>query len=263
MIQAICLKKFRNKNNQIIGYKIQDKNGSTLDVKSEYLKQAIRNNQINVLNLTLTSDNKLIDKAYKPQKQQKSNSKDIISKIKLLGKPITSPCGHTYYILEKSGTTIAGIPSDVKRLNPFNSEYNILKLIGGSGLDSTERLFAQCKAKYIDLSYFDTSKVTNMHGMFYECKAQSINLSSFNTSNVTDMGGMFCECEAQSIDLRSFDTSNVKDMEKMFYKCKAQSIDLTSFDTSNVRPMWNIFNGCKAQIKVNDPKLKEHLKSRR
>ena len=78
MIQAICLKKFRNKNNQIIGYRIQDKNGNTLDVKSEYLKQAIKNKQINVINLTLTSDNKLIDTKISNKTAQASASNTIV-----------------------------------------------------------------------------------------------------------------------------------------------------------------------------------------
>ena len=253
MITVKCLHKFRNKNDQIIGYKIQDKNGNTLDVKSEYLKQAIRNNQINVLNLTLTSDNKLIDKEYKSQKVQKvqkvqnNNLKNIIAKISVLGTPFTSFCGHTYYILEKSDTTIIVIPNDVKKLYLPTSEYNVLKLIGGSGLRATKHMFVHCEAQSIDLSNFDTSNVTNMQSMFYECKADSINLSSFDTSKVTNMSDMFCECKTQFLDLSSFDTSKVKSMYQMFAHCKAQSLNLSSFDTSNVTNMERMFNSCKAQ----------------
>lgn len=78
MLQAVCLKKFRNKNNQIIGYRIQDKNGNTVDVKPEQLKQAIKNKQISVLNLTLTSDNKLIDTKISNKTAQVSASNTIV-----------------------------------------------------------------------------------------------------------------------------------------------------------------------------------------
>ena len=248
MIQALCLRKFRNKNNQIIGYKIQDKNGNTLDVKPEYLKQAIRNNQVNVLNLTLTSDNKLIDRTYKPQKPQKNNLKDIIAKIRTLGTPVTSPCGHTYYIIKKTDTTIVGIPSDVKKLKSFNSEYSTIKVIGGSGLESTREMFKECKAKSLDLSNFDTSNVTDMYFMFYRCQAKSINFSSFDTSKVTDMGGMFARCQAKSLDLSSFDTSKVTDMYAMFMNCRADSINLSSFNTSNVTDMQYMFYRCETEF---------------
>ena len=250
MIQALCLQKFRNKNNQIIGYRLQDRNGNTLDVKSEYLKQAIRNKQINILNLTLTSDNKLIDKAYKPQKQQKSNLKDKMDKIRLLGEPIASPCGHTYYIIKKPDTTILVIPNDVKKLNLVrklnlhDSKYNTLKVIGGSGLESTRQMFDSFNAKSIDLSNFDTSNVTDMSYMFGGCNTAHIDLSNFDTSKVTDMSDMFEACVTESLDLSSFDTSNVTNMREMFLACSAQYIDLSSFDTSNVTDMRQMFAGC-------------------
>lgn len=49
----------------------------------------------------------------------------------------------------------------------------------------------------LDLSHFDTSKVTNMRMMFKECyNLKSIDLSSFDTSNVTDMSEMFAHCSS-------------------------------------------------------------------
>ena len=38
----------------------------------------------------------------------------------------------------------------------------------------------------IDLSKFNTSKVTNMREMFYESQISNINLSSFDMSNVSE-----------------------------------------------------------------------------
>ena len=117
MITVKCIEKFRNNSGQIIGYRLQDINGQIRDVKSECLKQAIKNNQISVLNLKLTSDNRLLDKSYKPQKPQKSqnnNLKDKMAKIRALGTPFTSSCGHTYYVIESSDTTIVYIPDDEK-----------------------------------------------------------------------------------------------------------------------------------------------------
>lgn len=61
MIQARCIQKFRSGSNIIIGYRLIDLVGQTLDIESEDLKRAIYRKQINVINLTLTSDGKLID----------------------------------------------------------------------------------------------------------------------------------------------------------------------------------------------------------
>lgn len=71
MIQAKCIQKFRDKNNHIYGYRLQDINGQTQDFKPENLKQAIINKQINVINLTLTSDMRLVDKSEDKLKSTK------------------------------------------------------------------------------------------------------------------------------------------------------------------------------------------------
>jgi hypothetical protein len=59
-IQVKCIEKFRDKNNTIVGYRLADINGKTIDVKPDTLKNFIRTGQINVVNLTLTSDNRLL-----------------------------------------------------------------------------------------------------------------------------------------------------------------------------------------------------------
>ena len=70
----------------------------------------------------------------------------------------------------------------------------------------------------LNLSGFDTSKVTNMNGMFsYVYGLTNLDLSNFNTSNVTDMGYMFNEMNNLTIlDLSNFNTSKVTDMTSMF-----------------------------------------------
>ena len=50
MITAKCIQKFRDKNNNIYGYRLVDINGQTQDVQSKNLKQAIANNEVHVVN---------------------------------------------------------------------------------------------------------------------------------------------------------------------------------------------------------------------
>lgn len=70
MITAICVHKFRDKNNVIFGYRLQDASGMTTDVKADALKQAIRNKQLEVTNLTLTSSGRLVNKKAEPLKNK-------------------------------------------------------------------------------------------------------------------------------------------------------------------------------------------------
>ena len=97
----------------------------------------------------------------------------------------------------------------------------------------------------LDLSNFDTSKVTNMQGMFeYMRNLTTLNLSNFNTSKVTDMNSMFHDMfKLTSLDLSNFDTSKVTDMGAMFYEMRnLTTINLSNFDTSKATDMNNMFS---------------------
>ena len=103
------------------------------------------------------------------------------------------------------------------------------------------------KLKIINLTNFDTSKVTDMSWMFYGSDATSLDLSSFDTSNVTDMSYMFYSSAATEIKgLDKFDNSKVINMSFMFAGTKITSLDLSSFDTSGVTTMSHMFWASKA-----------------
>ena len=96
----------------------------------------------------------------------------------------------------------------------------------------------------MDLSNFDTSKVTNMRGMFYEMRhLTSLNLSNFDTSKVTDMSEMFEKMyNLTSLNLSSFNTSKVTNMTGMFsYMSNLTTLNLSNFDTSRVTDMSDMF----------------------
>lgn len=102
-------------------------------------------------------------------------------------------------------------------------------------------MFTHSKAPMLDLSHFDTSKVTDMYYMFYGSAATTINLSNFNTSKVTDMSGMFYNSAATTLDLSAFDTSHVIEMQYMFSGSKAATLNLNSFNTIAVTNMSYMF----------------------
>ena len=147
---------------------------------------------------------------------------------------------------------------------PWSAWAKSIRSVSFDGVISASNareMFSWCSSlTSLDLSSFDTSKVTDMSGMFSGCSSlTSLDLSSFNTSNVKGqpgydggMGHMFSGCSSlTSLDLSSFNTSNVTGMGGMFSGCSSlTSLDLSSFDTSNVkgtgypRGMSGMFSGC-------------------
>lgn len=80
MIQAKCIEKFRNKQGKIYAYRLIDLNGQTQDVDADKLKEAIDKKLITIINLTLTSDNRLVDTSTKQLQSSKLGHPPIINK---------------------------------------------------------------------------------------------------------------------------------------------------------------------------------------
>ena len=120
--------------------------------------------------------------------------------------------------------------------------------------NSSELFYEMSNLKSVDLSGFDTSKVTDMYSMFYNCNAlTSLDLSRFDTPNVTTMYYMFSGCSSlTSLNLESFNTSKVTHMSYMFYNCGAlTSLNLKSFDTSKVINMSYMFSSCSKLTSID------------
>ena len=96
----------------------------------------------------------------------------------------------------------------------------------------------------LDLSNFDTSQVADMRYMFFNMSNLiALDLSNFDTSQVTNMNGMFYGMRSlTTLDLSNFDTSKVWDMEDMFGNMSSlTTLDLSNFDTSKVMSMNYMF----------------------
>ncbi|HAO6440065.1 TPA: BspA family leucine-rich repeat surface protein [Listeria monocytogenes] len=131
-----------------------------------------------------------------------------------------------------------------RNLFAFSRAINLdLSNFDTSKVTTMAYMFQESSAKSIDVSNFDTSNVTNMQSMFDSSAVISLDLSSFNTSNVMSMRYMFDESVVPSLDLSSFNTSKVTDMYCMFYKSATTSIDVSNFDTSKVTEMSFMFQG--------------------
>lgn len=101
-----------------------------------------------------------------------------------------------------------------------------------------------------DLTYLDTSKMTNTQTMFQSCTALiSLDTSKWDTSKVTTMQGMFSYCNAlKTLNVSGWDISNVTNMWAIFYYCN--NLCLTNFesflnkDFSKVSNTKGMFTNC-------------------
>lgn len=257
MIKTICIQKFRDTNNKIIGYRLKDEQGNIKDFTAEAVKEHIRANRIEVINLTLSSNNRLISKEPKEIIEKHLDINKILNRAIVLGlqiKEIPTYCGHKAYLVSKtSDEHILYIPDDVVRPNSrfdlectahFKDCKGTLRVIGGQGLKYVNGLFEETIFSTIDLSQLNTSNVIDMCDMFYDCKATRIILDNLDTSQVRYMKGMFKECNVIELDLSNLDTSKVQNMKEMFNRCKASRINISNLNTSRVMDMSSMFKWC-------------------
>ncbi len=187
-----------------------------------------------------------------------------LTTIEGLGYLVTKNAMHTASMFEncKSLTSLdlstfdtSGI-TDGTMASMFNGCEKLKSITFGAnfstaGANAMQYMFYNCQAlESLDLSKFDTEKVTNMANMFSGCASlKSITFGEdFKASGVKDMNDMFYNCQAlKSLDLSSFDTGKVTDMQGMFGNCIAlEELDVSNFNTEKVTTMQGMFYGCKA-----------------
>ena len=109
----------------------------------------------------------------------------------------------------------------------------------------------------IDVSNLDSFCGDNDKGIFEKTKFKYIDISSWDVSNVTNMTRMFCWCkELESIgDISKWDVSKVNSMIHMFFDCKKFNQDISNWDVSNVMGRVGMFYGCPIKNEY-EPKFK-------
>ena len=171
---------------------------------------------------------------------------------------------HDNKIVIKSVDELRKIIEDrYDKLGPGTKENPIdFNDIDVSNLDSFSNykgkgIFEETQFKYIDISDWDVSNVTDMSYMFFACEElKSVgDISSWDVSKVTDMSFMFYNCVSFNQDISSWDVSNVTDMKYMFCNCKSFNQDISNWDVSNVKCYLLMFYNCQIKEEYK-PKFK-------
>lgn len=130
-----------------------------------------------------------------------------------------------------------------------NIRESVLEKLSHVKSDNMSNTFSSCNNLIsLDVSYFDTSNVTNMNMMFFACSSlTSLDVSSFNTSNVTNMKYMFSCCSSlTSLDISNFDTSNVTDFYSMFDGCSSlKSLNASNLKVGYLADARQLFDHCR------------------
>lgn len=277
MTTVKCIEKIRDEKGKIVECILTD-NNRTYKIDSATLKEMIKSERVNVTNLRLTINNRLIDKVENKESIQDENAvyidRDFIrrfntkrsiyfksnvnistlkSKVAMIGSKLSNPLANIYILENDSSIGVISdkqltLKTNCKRLFADTDFKSIdLRGLNSSYVKNMTEMFEKARAESINLSTMNTSNVEKMKDMFKYTRVEKLDLSSFNTSKVTTMEGMFHSCFARQINISSFDTINVTEMSRMFYDSNVEQLNLKHFNTSKVGNMWGMFRKCKVK----------------
>ena len=153
----------------------------------------------------------------------------------------TTISGTTYTAVNNS--TIAG---QIAAGNVNLCTTLVTSMIGnGTAADSDRYNFFNNNSFNSDISFWDTSSVTDMSFMFYRASAFDQDIGNWDTSNVTIFRGMFEYALAFNQNIGGWDVSNGVNMQAMLKQTYAfnngGSDSIKNWDVSNVSDMGGMF----------------------
>ena len=138
-----------------------------------------------------------------------------------------------------TGNNSTGLFENLDPRNIDISEWNTSKVT------TMEFAFIRCKRFNCDLSSWDLSSVKNMNSMFNGCeKFEGKGLKNWKTGKVRLMYYMFKECFIFNEDISSWDVSSLQDSDSMFRDCTSFNYDLNKWDVKNLQTSKNMFKNC-------------------
>lgn len=275
MITVKYTLKIRNEQGIIIGYMLQDSTGNTKVVQPNELKEAIRNGEVDCLNLQLTSDNRLMDKKESVEKLiLKTRVISATKDIEYENATYRVKAGKVYLVKVHIKRGEFEIPSfvdgtvfddiDTNEDYPKSPFYDceVIKLKNKSKMTNFNNLFMSCSnLKYIDLSNCNMEKISSTIKMFLCCsELETVVLNGADMSNVTNTCFMFAQCTSlKRIDLSRTKFKHIQNMSYMFYAASdLETVCLEGINTYELKEMTSMFRCCTKLRYVNMKKVNTH-----
>ena len=145
----------------------------------------------------------------------------------------------------------------VKQRYEENNAYVDCSDLDVSKIETLEELFSNFKnVVTIDITGWETSKVTSMYRMFNDCYELEhiIGLEDLDVSSVENMSYLFWNnTKLTTLDLSKWNTHNVYSMAAMFYSCirLKEIAGIENFDLSKTTNIIGMFEECNALKKLD------------
>jgi surface protein len=159
---------------------------------------------------------------------------------------ITGPDAQIYTFANSAQNVFTGqvtTMADLFRETPFNGDITYWDT---SRVTNMARMFDGATQFNQAIGPWNTANVTSMTRMFAGATSFQQNLAGFNTANVTTMSLMFDGAISFDRPIGNWITSNVTTMRGMFFGSASFNRDISLWDTGSVTDMAGMFYGATA-----------------
>lgn len=247
-------------------YRLIDRDGKTMDIGVEKLREGIKTGKLNVVNITMGTDGRIIVNENKGNQDstvtsnrevstnslyamvKKADKVDVNSVIKkaremnIQMRKIPTKNGLFSVVVSEGNNHILCIPNGVINLgndldgNLYFEEFNKLYHIRVDENVIKSLLFTKYLQRLSgNIIVVGGSTLENISYMFAGCNFESIDLRHFDTINVKHMTGLFYNCIVANLDLSFLRTEKVESMDCMFAHSHIHNgIDISNLNTDNV-----------------------------
>lgn len=280
MIKVKAVQTFRDKNNTIIGYSLADSKGNVKKMKSKELKAAIKNGKVEVVNLTLTKDNRLVHTSIKTEKSSSgkrnvavrvSRNKEV-NNTNLRDKKENNVNDIFDIVKDERGVVLRGVKVDKNSLTHIeiprgvtyldyecfaecsNVKYvsipNTVKIIGTRCFADCSSLKSICIPESVEkLGYYDLDKGEEcLPGCFLNC-------SSLESVVIKNPNIKICDNQTFGCCTSLYDVRLPKGYSGTLYIAFGGCTALSHIDIpENTETSWYAFEGCSSLKSVRLPK---------
>ena len=115
-----------------------------------------------------------------------------------------------------------------------------------SNVTNMSRMFKNAQSFNQNIGSWDISSVTNVYSMFYYALNFNQNIGSWDTSNITNFQLMLQNARVFNQPIGNWDTSSATNMAQLFEGAHAFNQDISGWDVSNNTKTFSMFNNARA-----------------
>ena len=212
-ITCKCIQKHRDKQGKIYGYTLVDDSGKSVSIYSDALKGYIKDGTLVVTNLTLTDDNRLVDKTSKQVKQAEEKGVDesdiSINKLKMLGHDIKE-FNTRYGVLNiaqlNKDSILVIIPDNIVELAKLNDKKS-----------------KTCETYQREIeNWVSNTRKDSLKSQLFLTNQASVRIQG--GERLKHLQSLLVDSELDTLTIDGSKLLNVENASKMIYKCKRSLI---------------------------------------